>query len=472
MVPNPGVRGKIPFFFLCVALSHLTASVRAAEKVSLRERVDPGRVVRGTHEMQADGTFFLDPPADAAKSGKTDNLKPETLKISAKTKLVAQDRWRLGDPGGTAAPNSLTTLRFVESAETEVGGEIRPAITKVRGERRRVIVDLEDELPRSVSIDGPLTRSELEALTAPADASSLWTLLPKREVEKGERYELDRIAARCLSLYDSLATNALVGEVRELTEESVLIVISGEVRGAVLGAEGVMKIKGELRFDRNTGLVTSLTIERKENRRPGAVEAGLDIESRITIRREVVKDVTTELAGDPKNWPGSVTSAMAKLEWYDPTSTIRLEHDRDWHVTWTDTEESVLKRVDRGGAVIAQCNVKRAPRVAAGHHQDTAQFLQDVREALGGQFRQVFGEGELTRPPGQGYGYKLAVQGVVQDLPVVWYYYLFASPQGDQYVATVTTTQAETEGGGKPGLALAESLRWSDRAAKKEEPSR
>jgi len=472
MFPNPGVRGPIRFFFLCVALGLLTTSVRAAGKVSLRERVDPGRVIRSTHEMQADGTFFLDPPADAAKSGKTDNLKPETLKISAKTKLVAQDRWRLGDPAGTASPNSLTTLRLVETAETEVGGEIRPAITKVRGARRRVLVDLEDELPRTVSMDGPLTRSELEALTAPADASSLWTLLPKREVEKGDRYELDRIAAKSLSLYDTLATNALAGEVRELTEESVLIVLSGEVRGAVLGAEGVMKIKGELSFDRNSGLVTSLKIERKENRRPGSVEAGLDIESHVSIRREIVRDPATELTGDLKNWPGSVTSSMAKLEWYDPTNTIRLEHDRDWHVTWSDTDESVLKRVDRGGSVIAQCNVKRAPMVAAGHHQDTAQFLQDVREALGSQFRQVFGEGELTRPAGQGYGYKLAVQGVVQQLPVVWYYYLFASPQGDQYVATVTTTQAETEGSGKPGLSLAESLRWSDRAAKKEDPSR
>jgi hypothetical protein len=127
--------------------------------------------------------------------------------------------------------------------------------------------------------------------------------------------------------------------------------------------------------------------------------------------------------------------------------------------------------VDRGGTVVAQCNVKKAPTVAPGRHQDPGQFREDVREALGDQFRRVFGEGTLDRPAGQGYGYKMAVEGVVQDLPVVWYYYLLASPQGQQYVATVTTTLAETEGSGKAGLMLAETLRWSDRTEKRENTS-
>ncbi|MBI1322392.1 hypothetical protein GC170_04300 [bacterium] len=462
----------IRFFFLLALNPIWDIAARADEKATLRERVDPNRIVASTHAMSAEGTFFLDPPADSAKSGKADSIKPESLKVIARTKLMVQDRWRVGETAGGSTTNGLVSLRVVSAAESEIGGELRPSKTSLRAQRKRMVVDIENEAFRTVCVDGPLTRSELEALTTPGDAASLWTLLPKTGVEQGETYRLDRIAAKSLTLYDAIAVNGLEGKIQELTEKSVKIAISGEVRGAVLGAEGVMKLRGELTFDRESGLVTFLKVDREESRRPGSVEAGLEITSRLEVRRQLAAEPVAELTGDLAAWPGTVTPQAAVLEWFDPTGTIRLEHDRDWHVTWSDTEESVLKRVDRGGAVIAQCNVKKAPMVAPGQHQDPEQFEQDVQEALGKQFRKVFGKGELQRPEGQGYGFKLAIEGIIQELPVVWYYYLMASPQGDQFVATVTTTLAETLGSGKPGLLLAESLRWSDRAAKKEDPKR
>lgn len=460
----------IRFFFLSALIQVSGSLAIAGEKVSLRERVDPNRIIASTHAMDAEGTFFLDPPADSAKTGKADSIKPETLKVIAKTKLTVQDRWRVGESVGGSATNGLVSLRVVSAAESEIGGELRPAKTSLRAQRRRMIVDIENEAFRTVCVEGPLTRAELEALTTPGDAASLWTLLPKSEVEQGESYRLDRIAAKSLTLYDAIAVNALEGKVQELNVKTVKISLSGEVRGAVLGAEGVMKLRGDMSFDRESGLVTYLKVDREESRRPGSVEAGLEITSRLEVRRQVAAEPAAEIAGDLSAWPGSASPQSVRLEWFDPTGTIRLEHDRDWHVTWSDTDESVLKRVDRGGAVIAQCNVKRAPMVAPGRHQDPEQFEQDVQEALGKQFRKVFGKGELQRPEGQGYGFKLAIEGIIQELPVVWYYYLLASPRGDQFVATVTTTLAETLGSGKPGLLLAESLRWSDRAAKKEDP--
>lgn len=457
------------FCTLAVLVFGVMESTFAQSKTTMRERVDTRRVIRSTHEMTATGTFFLDPPADAKT--KADRLKPESLKVSARTKSAVQDRWRLRDSPGLSTTGALTSLRVVESAETEIGGEIRPARNRLRPNRRRMLVEIDEEMARIASLDGPLTRSELEALTTPADAATLWALLPKEELMTGASYDLDRIAAKSLSLYDSIAVNGLKGKVEEITETSVRISISGELRGAVLGAEGLMKIRGELNFDRVNGFVDRLDLDRDENRRPGSVEAGLDIRSELKVRRSVVATPAQELTGEGAEWPKSTTPEMMRLEWFDPTGTIRLEHERDWHATWSDTEESVLKRVDRGGTVVAQCNVKKAPTVAPGRHQDPGQFREDVREALGDQFRRVFGEGTLDRPAGQGYGYKMAVEGVVQDLPVVWYYYLLASPQGQQYVATVTTTLAETEGSGKAGLMLAETLRWSDRTEKRENTS-
>ena len=89
-----------------------------------------------------------------------------------------------------------------------------------------------------------------------------------------------------------------------------------------------------------------------------------------------------------------------------------------------------------------------------------------VEAGLKERFRKFFGEGTLDRPAESGFGYKLAVEGVIQELPVAWYYYLMASPEGDQYLMTVTSTLAEFQSGNKESLQFVESLRWLPKSAK------
>lgn len=435
--------------------------LKADEKTPLKERVDASRVVRSASAMTAEGLYFLDPPVNP-KTAKPDKDAPESLKVQVTTKLVVQDRWRLAEAADAPSAGVLMSQRVVELAEANVGGQVRGSASRLRPDRRRFLADMNNEMVRNGSLDGPLTRPELEAITAPGDAITLWTLLPKDPVAVGDTYKMDNLAAKSLTLFDTIAVNGLEGKVESLEADRVKISLSGEVRGAVLGAEGKMKFKGTLGFDRAAGLVDSLILSRDESRRPGAVEAGLEIHSDLEVRRQVTEKPLPDFADEKSAaWPGSVEPKHLALSWSEPTGLFSLEHDRDWHVTWSDNQESVLKRVDQGGTVIAQCNLKKGPMVAAGRHQDPAQFRDDVKAALGGQFRKLFGEGVLDRPADQGYGYKLAVEGLIEELPVVWYYYLLASPRGEQFMGTVTTTLAETQSGAKLALGLIESLRWS-----------
>lgn len=459
----------LAFLFGCILLRSNTL---AADKTALRERVDGQRVVRTASAMTAEGDFFLDPPVNP-KTAKPDKEQPESLKVQVTTKLVVQDRWQLAESADGPAAGVLQAHRVVETAEANVGGQVRGSASRLRKERRRFLADIQNEQVRNGSLDGPITRPELEALTAPGDGITLWTLLPKDPVAVGDTYKMDNLAAKSLTLYDTIAVNGLEGRVETLDAERVKISLSGEVRGALLGAEGKVTFKGTLGFNRVEGLVDSLIVTRQENRRPGTVEAGLAIHSDLEVRRHVLDKPAPELAEAVRgDWPKSIENKHLQLTWAEPAGQYTLEHDRDWHVTWSDTQESVMKRVDRGGTVIAQCNLKRGPSVAAGRHQDPAQFRDDVREALGDQFRKVFGEGVLDRTQDQGYGYKLAVEGLIQELPVVWYYYLMASPGGEQVMATVTTTLAETQNGSKPALGLVESLRWSVQAEKAEKSAK
>ena len=120
--------------------------------------------------------------------------------------------------------------------------------------------------------------------------------------------------------------------------------------------------------------------------------------------------------------------------------------------------------------MIAQCNLMAAPPRRRGRHQDTGQFRDDIRRGLKDRFVQFLGAGEVGGDPAGGFRYKVGVQGRERDLGVVWYYYLIASPAGDQLLATFTFLEDHVKLFGGQDLDLIGSLRWL--AAPQSEPSR
>ena len=93
------------------------------------------------------------------------------------------------------------------------------------------------------------------------------------------------------------------------------------------------------------------------------------------------------------------------------------------------------------------------------------QFRDDVRKSLGQRFVQFLGAGEVDGDPAGGFRYKLAVQGREGDLGVLWYYYLLASPEGDQLLATFTLAEEDAKAFGDQDLEIIGSLQWTRPAA-------
>jgi hypothetical protein len=143
-----------------------------------------------------------------------------------------------------------------------------------------------------------------------------------------------------------------------------------------------------------------------------------------------------------------------------PSGKATLLHDRHWHILWDDPKLTVLKRLDRG-QVVAQCNLMVGPTVAKGRHQDPIQFRDDVRRALNQRFGQFLGGGEVDGDPAGGFRYKVAVQGREGSLGVVWFYYLVASPAGEQLLATFTLAADHSAVFGDQDQAMIGSLRWA-----------
>jgi hypothetical protein len=334
----------------------------------------------------------------------------------------------------------------------------------IRPERALLIAERQGEAVVVFSPGGPLTRSELEVVEAVGDPLALAGLFPTQPVRVGDHWRVGGDAARGLSGYDALAANALEAVVESLDGAEAVLRIKGEVRGAALGGAGTIACDGTLRFNRVAGQLTRLDLTRHETRKAGPVEEGLEISSTLTVERRTM--ATPAELGDTvvAALPNDRDPQRELLVLMAPDGRYALQHDRDWHIYWDDSKLTVLKRLDHG-EVVAQCNLNVGPKVPAGKHQDPDQFRDDVKRALGERFVRFVGVGEVEGDPGGGFRYKVAVQGRQGEVGILWDYYLIASPDGDQLLATFTHASAQSAGFGDQDLRLVASFRWMTPAA-------
>ncbi|GAC1474750.1 MAG: hypothetical protein NVSMB9_25730 [Isosphaeraceae bacterium] len=440
---------------MCCAIVLASSVLGADGPVKLRESGRVGQATRVQVELKAEGLYL---PAAPQGAGKEQTPRPLALKVEAQLDFF--ERWLKVDDQGQCR----RALRKVVRAASAVNGEVRPSAAALRPEVALLVAEPGAEGVVVFSPAGPLKRSELELVQGPGDPLAWSGLLPDREVKVGDRWKIGDPAVKSLTSYDTLIASTLEGILDSVEADVVKAKLVGEVRGSVLGGVGTMACDGSFTFDRADGRVDGLTLRRAENRRPGPVEEGLDVKSTLTVKRRAA-----EFNDDP---PGTLTpdpatptaSERERLLLDSPDGKYTLRHDRDWHTYWDDPRLVVLKRIE-GGRLVAQCNLATGPSAGPGRPQDPSQFRDDVRKGLGSRFTQFLGAGELAGDSADGFRYKVGVQGRQGDLGIIWYYYLVASPAGDQILATFTLVESQAKAFGDEDEALIGSLRWKDQGA-------
>ena len=94
-----------------------------------------------------------------------------------------------------------------------------------------------------------------------------------------------------------------------------------------------MTCDGVLTFDRRMGWIDRLELNRNESRRPGPIEAGLDVKSTMTMTR-----AAEPAPGHPDRRrpvaisPWRSTPRSERLLQVAPDGKSFLLHDRHWHV--------------------------------------------------------------------------------------------------------------------------------------------
>lgn len=314
------------------------------------------------------------------------------------------------------------------------------------------------------SAGGPLTREELDLLQGACDPLALGAFLPDRPVDVGDRWDLPEAAARAVSEYEAIRSSTLRARLAALDDRAARIELTGEVKGTVRGAEGTVKATGELVLDRVRGRFRRLRLERDEVRTRGHVESALDVRSTLELNLEPIDPPAALDDAILAELPVEPDEARLLLVLGAPGGRARLLHDRGWHVTSGDGPRLILRRV-AGQELVARLDLVAGPNAGPGRHQDPEQFRADVEKALGASVGRLIGAGEVDGPPAAGFRYKVGLEGVEQengDVPI-WYYYLAASPGGDQLVAIFTLSRASEAAFADQDERVMATLEWTTR---------
>ncbi|WP_165069493.1 hypothetical protein [Paludisphaera rhizosphaerae] len=438
--------------WLAVLLAAAPA-LAADDPIAMEEKVGPGAITAARIELKAHGQFQRSLPPDAMTA---DAKLPKPLEVDVQTRIVYRERLLPGP--------KRRSVRLVKQAASAINGEIRPTARELRPELSLLVAERRDADGSATvfSPAGSLTRGELELVEGLGDTLCLLDLLPETPVAKGKPWDVRKTALWAITGYDSVTSSTMKGEVESTTGDEVRVTIRGEVKGLVLGAEGAMTCDGFLTFDRKAGMITALELNRTESRRPGEIEAGLELKSTLTIVRRGGLEAPAELSDAAvAALSPEATPSRLLLQLIAPDGRYNLLHDRSWHTHWDDRKLVVLKKYAEG-RVKAQCNLVYGPDAPKGKHQDVQEFERDVRRALKDRIDHVIGGGEVPGDADGGFRWKLGVQGMQGDLGVVWYYYLLASPRGEQLMATFTMADSDAGAFGGEDETIVGTLQWND----------
>jgi hypothetical protein len=447
---------------------------QAGTAIALRELKRAGTTTRVQTELKAKGLYRPGLPPGGT-SGEARMPKPLTVEIdtrfifderiveSAATGMVGAAK--VGQVNTAAFPaergRALRAVRHVIEAGLAVNGEVRMMSALIRPQVRLLVAERRERDGAVVVISpaGPLTWNELELVQGLGDPLTLPDLLPERPVAVGEHWRVRNSGAQALSEYDVVTSNTLDASLESADTGTARIRLTGNIQGAARGGPGKMICEGSLTFDRRSARIDHLDLNRVETRQAGPVEAGLDIKSTLTVSRQAAEPPAALSDAALAGLSLEITPARELLRLEMPGGTATLLHDRHWHMFWEDPKLIVLKRLN-GGQVIAQCNLTPGPHAGQGRHQDTTQFRDDIRRGLKKRFVQFLGAGEVDGSPAGGFRYKVGVQGREGQLGIVWYYYLVASPEGEQLLATFTLAEDHVKAFGDQDLDMIGSLQW------------
>ena len=332
----------------------------------------------------------------------------------------------------------------------------------LRDERRLVVAEIADGSQTTLlSPAGPLTRDELDLIDILGNSLLMDRLLPEKAVAVADTWkQSDKLIAALLGL-DAVGESTVVGKLTEVTDAVARMELAGEVQGAIGGVSTEIALKAKYRFDRRTNRIDWIGLLVKEKRSIGHVLQGVELVARLQMQIGP-KDDSAKL-GDSVVEKMSVepNDEQRQLEYESPEAGWRLTHDRDWFVYSAERDHVILRLIERG-ELLAQCNISPLADFPVGKPETLAAFQEEIKQALGKKFGEFVEAGQWMNDR-EYRVLRVVVRGMVEDLPIQWFYYLIANKEGRQVALAFTVEAKLLERLGKADRALIDAVRFIER---------
>lgn len=360
-------------------------------------------------------------------------------------------------PAAGRDSHALRSVRSYQLAEASINVGERKTSNRLPATSRLVVAEGQVNGVRVWSTSGPMTSDSIELLRTPGDSLALIAVLPNREVEAGSTWKPPHWVVQTLTGVEAVTKSELSCNVTSLDERYAIIAVEGQIEGAILGALTTVTVKGQVAFDVKNGHIRQAQITQTEQRAVGTVSPGMQVTATMYVDRQLsdaTGPLTTDLVDSIPIAPEARQLAVTFVAPWD----LYFTHGRDWHVFHQTGDVAVLRLVE-DGSLVAQCNVSRVPSVAAGRHTPEEQFIGDIQTALGSQLREI-GAAKPISLEGDRLMYRVTAKGQTRDVPMEWYYYLGAAPDGRQVAFVFSLESRLAESFVDRDLELVRSVRF------------
>jgi len=410
-------------------LALASAAANAADDkhtYSLASKRPPGAIDRVETMFEVGGSLDVGEATTGAAK------KNPPVKMDAKAALTYAEKEL-----SPASPGDLPTraVRYYDKADATIRvgeGTFQPAL---RPQRQLIAVDAGGAKTLLFGVHGPLTREELDLVDLPGNSFLLDRLLPSKAVAVGDTWKHSDKLLAALCGVDSISESDAQSVLQGVADEVAQIEMAGYVSGTVNGRSTRIQLKAKYRFDLKAERITWFALLVKENRESGPIGPGLDVVARLQLK--ISPQAACEQL-DEKALKGlslEPTAALAQLAYESPEGGWRVEHDRRWTLISEKKDLTVLRMADEG-KYVAQCSVS-AMTTGGGKPLALAEFQEEVRQALGKNFRQFVRAGQSMNEA-EYQVYRVEVQGEVSGVPMQWIYYRLADKHGRSMVVLFT----------------------------------
>ena len=414
----------------------------AAEKYKLEEPVDDSRI------------FGVGTRVDV--TGKTQpSPKVEPLTLTAAATISYRERRLLG-PGSNT--ESFRSVREYDTTQSNIDAGGEKSSSRLSEHLKVIVAQGRIEGVELYSLGGALTSNELDLIRTPADSLALIALLPAKEVEIGETWNVPEWAVQMITSLDAISKGTMTCQLVSIKKQVAHIKLAATVQGASLSAVSDVTINGFFEYDLQSRCINQGDFTQFEKRGFGPVSPAFEFTARIRLLRKpaslpglLVEQQILELANtEPK--------ANATVLRFDSPWNIGLEYPRHWHLWKIQDKSAVFRLLDQGN-FIAQCDLAPIAPAKAGEHLSEQQFEQDIRQALGDRLKEL-DRGQVIPTANRHFVYRISGSGADGERKLTWIFYLMADPSGRQASLSITADTPLIETLANRERDLIDSLRF------------